>query len=214
MLLTCGVGEDSLESLALQGDAVNRKGNQSWIFTGRTDAEAEAPILWPPDVKNWLLGEDPDAGKDWRQEEKGMKEDAMVGWHHWLNGHVCEQALGVGDGQGNLVCCIPWGCKESDTTEWLNWTELKHIYMFLHFFSIPYVYFTYLWVDHNLRGLFSFISSPRYQVLYHTHCLNYQPPTLWTATASIHLLQIFSLLNKWPPHCCLSLQYFVHQSTF
>ena len=93
-------------------------------------------------------------------------------------------------------------------------TKLKHIYMFLHFFSIPYVYFTYLWVDHNLRGLFSFISSPRHQVCYHTHCLNYQLPTLWTATASIHLLQIFSVLNKWPPHCCLSLQYFVHQSVF
>ena len=102
---------------------VHPKENQSWIFIGRIDAEAETPILWPPDAKNWLLGKDPDAGKDWRQE-KGMTEDEMVGWHHWLNGHEFEQALGVGDGQGGLVCYSPWGRKESDTTEWLNWTEL------------------------------------------------------------------------------------------
>ena len=100
--------------------SVSPKGNQSWIFIGRTDAEAEVPILWPPDTKNWLTGRDPDAGKDWRQEEKGMSEDEMVGWHHWLDGHEFEQALGVCDGQGSLVCCSPWGCKESDTTEQLN----------------------------------------------------------------------------------------------
>ena len=87
---------------------VNPKGNQSWIFIGRTDSEAEAPILWPPDVKNRLLGEDPDAGQDWRQEEKGMTEDEMVGWHHWFDGHGFEQSPGVGDGQGSLVCCSPW----------------------------------------------------------------------------------------------------------
>ena len=86
---------------------VHPKGNQSWIFTGRTDAEAEAPILWPRDVKNWLTGKDPDAGKDWRWEEKGMTEDEMIGWHHWLNGPEFEQALGVGDGQGGLACCSP-----------------------------------------------------------------------------------------------------------
>ena len=107
---------------------VNPKGNQSWIFIGRTGAEVEAPVLWPPDAKNWLIGNDPDAGKDWRQEEKGMTEDEMVGWHHWLNGHEFEQALGVGDGQGSLVCCSPWGGKESDMPEQLNWTEL-HIYV-------------------------------------------------------------------------------------
>ena len=107
---------------------VNPKGNQFWIFTGKTEAEAEAeaPILWPPDVKNWLIGKDPDAGKDWRQEEKGTTEDEMVGWYHWLNGLEFEQALGVGDGQESLVCCSPWGCKESDTTAQLKWTELKH----------------------------------------------------------------------------------------
>ena len=102
---------------------VHPKGNQSWIFTGRTDAEAEAPILWPLDAKNWHLGKDPDAGKDWRQEEKGTTEDELVGWHHQLDGHEFEQALEVGDGQGDLARCSPWGHKESDTTEWLNWTE-------------------------------------------------------------------------------------------
>ena len=89
---------------------VHPKGDQFWIFIGRTDAEAETPILWPPDVKNWLLGKDPDAGKDSRQEEKGT-EDEMVGWHHGLDGHEFVQAPVVGDGQGSLVCCCPWGCK-------------------------------------------------------------------------------------------------------
>ena len=98
--------------------AVHPKGNQSWIFIGRTDAET--PLLWPSDAKNWLIWKDPDAGKDWRQE-KGMTEDEMVGWHHQLNGHEFEQTPGVGDGQECLVCCSPWGRKES--TEQLNWTE-------------------------------------------------------------------------------------------
>ena len=103
---------------------VNPKGNQFWIFIERTDAEAETPLLWPPDAKNWLTGTDPDAGKDWRWEEKGTTEDEMVGWHHRHDGHEFEQALRVGDGQGNLVCCSPWGCKELDTTGH-NWvTEL------------------------------------------------------------------------------------------
>ena len=103
---------------------VNPKGNQSWIFIGRTDAEAETPILWPSDGKNWLIREDPDAGKDRRQEEKGTTEDEMVGWHLQLDGHEFEQALGAGDGQGSLGCCSPWGHKELDMTEQLNWTEL------------------------------------------------------------------------------------------
>ena len=102
---------------------VNTKGNQSWIFIGRTDAETEAPILWPPDTKNWLIWKDPDAGKDWRQEEKGTTEDETVGWHHRLNRCEFEQASAVSYGQGSLACCNPWGHKESDTTEWLNWTE-------------------------------------------------------------------------------------------
>ena len=96
---------------------VHPKGDQSWVWT---DAEAETPILWPPDAKSWLIWKDPDAGKDWEQEEKGTTEDEMVGWHHWLNGHGFGWALGVGDGQGGLACCNSWGCKESDTTERLN----------------------------------------------------------------------------------------------
>ena len=100
------------------------KGNQSWIFIGRTDAEAENPILWPPDVKNWLIGKYPDSGKDWRQEEKGMIEDEMVGWYHRLDEHEFQPALGVGDGQGGMACCCPWGHWE--TTE-LNWTELTEL---------------------------------------------------------------------------------------
>ena len=96
-------------------------GNQSWIFIERTDAEAEAPILWSSDAKNWVTGKDPDAWQDWRQEEKGTTEEEMVGWHHPLNGHEFEQGPGVGDGQESLACCSPWGHKESDTTEQLNW---------------------------------------------------------------------------------------------
>ena len=99
---------------------VNPKGNQSWIFIGRTDAEAEAPVLWLPDVKSCLIRKDPDAGEDRGQEAKRTTEDKMVGWHHQLNGHEFEQALGDGEGQGSLECCSPWGRKKSDTTEWLN----------------------------------------------------------------------------------------------
>ena len=99
------------------------KGDQSWVFIGRTDAEAETPILWLPHVKSWLIWKDPDAGKDWGQEEKGTTEDKMVAWHHWLDGHEFEWTLGVGDGQGGLASCDSWGCKESNTHEWLNWTE-------------------------------------------------------------------------------------------
>ena len=121
MLLICGIGEDSWGSLGLQGDqTINPKENDSRIFMGRTDAEAEAPILWPSDAKSWLIGKDSDTGKDWRQGEKGMTEDKMVGWHHQLSGHEFEQALRVGEGQGSLACCTPWGHKELTTTE--KWT--------------------------------------------------------------------------------------------
>ena len=118
--------ESPLDSKGIK--PVSPKGNQSWIFIGRTDAEAETPKLWPPDTKNWLTGKDPDAGKGWKLVEKGMTEDGMVGWHHWLDGHEFEQAPGVGDGQGSLACCSLWGCKESDMTERLNWiiTKLKN----------------------------------------------------------------------------------------
>ena len=98
---------------------VNPKGNQSWLFIGRTDAEA--PILWSPDGRNWLIGKDPDGGKDWSQEEKGTTEDEIIGWHHWLDGHEFEHALGLGDGLGSLVCYSPWGHKELNMTKQLNW---------------------------------------------------------------------------------------------
>ena len=101
---------------------VNPKGDQSRIFIGRTDAEAKTSILWSPDGKNRLTRKDPAAGKEWKQEEKGMTEAEMVGWHHWVDGHEFEQASGVADGQGGLACCSPWGLKESDTTEQLNWS--------------------------------------------------------------------------------------------
>ena len=114
--------ESSLDCKEIQ--RVHPKGNQSWIFIGRTDVEAETPILWPPDRKSWLIWKDPDAGKDWGQE-KGMTEEEMVGWHHWQTGHGFGWTLGVGDGQGGLACCSPWGCKEWDMTERLNWTELN-----------------------------------------------------------------------------------------
>ena len=109
---------------------VHPKGGQSWVFIGRTDFEAEAPILWPHDAKSWLIWKDRDAGKDWGQEEKGTTEDEMVGWHHWLSGHGFRWTPGVGDGQGGLACCSSWGRKESDTTELLNWAELKKLWIF------------------------------------------------------------------------------------
>ena len=126
--------ESSLDCKEIQ--PVHPKRNQPSIFIGRTVAEVEAPILWPPDVKNWLTGKDPDSGKDWRQEEKVTIEDEMVGWHHQLDGHEFEQALEVDDGQGRLACCTPWGPKEWDTTEGLNWTELNGLVVFPTFFNL------------------------------------------------------------------------------
>ena len=126
MFLNCSAGEDSWESFGKQEiKPVNPKGNHSWIFIGRTDTEAETPILWPPDTKNGLIRKDPDSGKDWRQEEKGMTKDKMVGWHHWFDGHAFERTPGDGDGQGGPAYCDSRGRKESDMTEWLNWTEEK-----------------------------------------------------------------------------------------
>ena len=132
--------ESPLESKEIQ--PVHPKGNQSWIFTGRTGAKAEVSILWPPDAKNWLFGKDPDAVKDWRQEKR-MAEGEMVGWHHRLDGHEFEQAPGVGDRQGSLVCCSPWGRKELDMTEPLNWTEQTRTSFFPGCF-IPKLKYYYL----------------------------------------------------------------------
>ena len=151
MLLDCGIGEDSWESLDCKEiQQVHPKGNQSWIFIGKTDAEVEAPILWPPD-KNWPIGKDPDAGKDWRQEEKGTTEDAMVGCHHQFDGHEFEKALGVGDGQGSLVCCSPQGCKRvrpdwaTELTDWYTQTTFSlsvHLFMDSSVASNPWI----LWI--------------------------------------------------------------------
>ena len=106
---------------------VYSKGHQPWVFFGRNDAKAETPVLWPPDAKSWLIGKDSDAKRDWGQEAKGMTEDEMAGWHHRLNGCEFEWTLGDGDGQGGLACWDSWSHKESDMTEWLNWTELSWI---------------------------------------------------------------------------------------
>ena len=116
---------------------VHSKGDQPWDFFGRNDAKAETPVLWPPHAKSWLIGKDSDAGRDWGQEEKRTTEDEMVGWHHRLDGHEFEWTPGVGDGQGGLVCCDSWGCKELDMTEWLNWTELNWgVLMLIHIILI------------------------------------------------------------------------------
>ena len=119
---------------------VHPKGDQSGVFIGRTDVEAETPILWPSDVKSWLIGKDPDSGRDWGQEEKGMTEDEMIGWHHWLNGHGFGWTPGVGDGQGGLVCCGSWGHKELDMTEQLNWMDIVSLktWDILHYYFFPY----------------------------------------------------------------------------
>ena len=124
---------------------VHPKGDQSWVFIGRTDAEAETPIFWLTHAKNWLIGKEPDAGRNWGQEEKGTTEDEMAGWHHWLNGHGFGWTPGVGDGRGGLVCCSTWGLKESDTTEGLNWTE--------------YVCVLFLYLQDTLQILFSYFAS-------------------------------------------------------
>ena len=119
--------EKTLESLlnCEEVQSVHPKGDQFWVFIGRTDAKAETPVLWPPHAKSWLIGKDSNAGRDWGQVEKGTTEDEMTGWHHRLVGHEIAWTSGVGDRQGGLACCNSWGRKESDTTEWLNWTELN-----------------------------------------------------------------------------------------
>ena len=111
---------------------VHSKGDQSWVFFGRNDAEAETPVLWPPHAKSWLIGKNSDAGRDWGQEEKGMTEDEMAGWHHRLDGRESEWTPGVGDGQGGLACCDSWGRKESDTTEWLIWSDTLKSYLLIY----------------------------------------------------------------------------------
>ena len=128
---------------------VHSEGDQLWDFFGRNDAKAETPVLWPPHAKSWLIGKDSHVGRDWGQEEKGMTEDEMAGWHHCLDGHESEWTPGGGDGQGGLACCDSWGRKESDTTERLNWTELYFLT------SISLFMVTMLGIETNSFCLFS-----------------------------------------------------------
>ena len=145
---------------------VHPKRDQSWVFIGRTDVEAETPILWPPDVKSWLIWKDPDAGKDWKQEEKGTTDDKMVGWHHRLNGHGFGWTPGIGDGQGGLKCCSSRGRKESDTTEWLNWTEFTSI----HDLKFTFNYLTmFLKLPVSRYLIQSHLKSPFHHVRWHSH---------------------------------------------
>ena len=133
MLLNCGVGK-TLESPLDYRDIkpVPSEGDQPWDFLGRNDAKAETPVLWPPHVQSWLIGKDSDAGRDWGQQEKGMTEDEMAGWHHRLDGCEFEWTPGVGDGQGGLACCNSWGRKELDTTEQLNWMSIYDSHCILY----------------------------------------------------------------------------------
>ena len=157
MFLNCGDGEDSWESLGLQGiQPAHPKADQCWVFTGRTDVEAETPILRPPDEKSWVILKDPDAGKDWGQEEKGTTEDEMVGWHHWLNAHGFGWTLGVGNGQQGLVCCGSWGHKESDTTELLSWTGIPSLPLALFVVMLPKAHLT----SHSRMSGSRWVSTP------------------------------------------------------
>ena len=187
MLLNCGVGEDSWESLGQQGDPTS----QSWRKWGlnihrRTDAEAETPILWPPDVKNWLIWKDPDAGKDWRQEEKGTTEDKMVGWHHRLDEHEFEQVPGVGDGQGSLGCCSPWGCRVRHDwaterncsmvgSQWCaSFCCYTHTYIHSFSDSIPIQVITEYWVE------FPALYRSSLQTFRHQEPVSWQTVLPWT----------------------------------
>ena len=173
MLLNCGIGEDSWESLRLKGGPTSPfKGDRSWVFFGRNDAKAETPVLWPPHAKSWLIGEDSDAERDWGQEEKGTTEDEMAEWHHWLDGHESEWTLGAGDGQGGLACCDSWGLKESDMTEWLNWTELKYYFRDALPQSAPDIWFIcwglfrcYVTVDEVVHGALTLLKNPKFTIL-------------------------------------------------
>ena len=127
---------------------VHPKGDQSWVFIGRTDAKADTPTLWPPHAKSWLIGKDPDAGRDWGQEKKGTTEDKMAEWHHRLDGHEFEWTPGVGDGQGGLACCNLWDHKTSDRTELLNWTELKTLFSAV---GHPFWIVKYTWSGQTLK---------------------------------------------------------------
>ena len=181
---------------------VHSKGDQSWAFIERTDVEAETPILWPPDMKNWLTGKDPDAGKDWGQEERGTTEDDMVGWHPWLNGHGFRWTPGVGDGQRGLACCGSWGRKESDTTERLNCTMLC---WFLWYNSVNqlYVYIYSLLIKSSSHPLL-----PSLQVITELSSLCYTAASHYLPILhmAVYLCQLYSLDSSHPPHPLLCSQ--------
>ena len=151
--------EKTLESLldCWEIQLVYSEGDQPWDFFGRNDAKAETSVLWPPHAKSWLIGKDPDAGRDWGQEEKGTTEDEMAGWHHWLNGRESQWTPGVGDGQGSLACCDSWGCKESDTTEQLIWSDL--VTSLCRVFSCVIGRGCLLWPVHSLGKTVSLCSA-------------------------------------------------------
>ena len=189
--------EKTLESLSpcKEIQPAHSKGAQSWVFIRRTDAKAETPILWPPHGKSWLIGKDPDAGRDWGQGEKGTTEDEMAGWHHRLDAHGFGWTLGVGDGQGGLACYNSWGGKQSDTTEWLNWTDWvctgAHTFLFNNLDSctqqlIPHFYL-------NIRISKLFCTKPS---------LNILPPNNYFFLIAPQLikcrLQFFQLLSQKP----------------
>ena len=131
---------------------VHSEGDQPWDFFGRNDAKAETPVLWLPRVKSWLIGKDSDAGRDWGQEEKGTTEDEVAGWHHWLDGLESQWTPGVGDGQGGLACCDSWGRKESNTTEWLIWSDLIWFFQCLLHLLQYYFCFKFQFFGHNHVG--------------------------------------------------------------
>ena len=170
---------ESLDCKEIQ--PVHPIGDQSWVFIGRTDIEAETPILWPPDVKSWLILKDPHAGKDWGQEEKGTTEDEMLGWHYRFNGHGFGWTLGAGEGQRGLVCCGSWGCKESNTTEHLNWTEWSQAAFIclsdIHISSLVNYLMSFFHVQFEL---FTFIIFSFEGVLYNLHTRNFIRNTVET----------------------------------
>ena len=161
---------------------MNSEGDQPWDFFERNDAKPETPVLWPPHAKSWLIGKDSDAWRDWEQEEKGTTEDEMTGWHHWLNGRESEWTPEDGDGQGGLACCDSWGCKELDTTERLNWTELMFpLYALFLFFFFLCPKFSYLGFSLPLLSLFLYNTWPHgftchlYVVTYMEYCFFQNP---------------------------------------
>ena len=170
MLLTCGVGEDSWESSDCKEiQPVHPKGDQSWVFIGRTDFKAETPIFWPPDAKSWLIWKDPDAGKDWRQEEKGTAEDEMAGWHHRLNGHGFGWTLGVGDGQGGLTCWDSWDCRVGHewVTEFTLSPSSRSSLVPLHFLPLEW-YHLHIWGCYFWQSWFQLVLYPAWHFSWHT----------------------------------------------